>query len=68
VDPVTDAVSPEQLLVCAACGVTPPESEQAAARISWTRSTEGGRTTWICERCSRQNVRSIEGKLDAAWW
>jgi len=27
-----------------------------------------GTTQWICERCTRDNVRSIEGKLDEAWW
>jgi hypothetical protein len=30
--------------------------------------TERGREEWLCEQCSRQNVRSIEGRLDSAWW
>jgi hypothetical protein len=42
--------------------------EQAAARLTWSRGTDGGRTTWTCERCSRDNLRSIESKLDPDWW
>jgi hypothetical protein len=24
--------------------------------------------TWICDTCTRTNLRSIEGKLDDSWW
>jgi hypothetical protein len=24
--------------------------------------------TWLCDRCTRDNLRSIESKLDEAWW
>lgn len=57
-----------QQLVCSSCGATPPPDEQAAARLTWSRGSDGGRTTWTCQRCSRENLRSIEGKLDPAWW
>lgn len=53
-------------LVCATCG-TVPESEERA-RLTWSRALERNRTRWACERCSRENVRSIESKLDPAWW
>ena len=44
-----------------------------------TRAEEGGSLTWststgprgvqvLCDRCTRKNLRSIEGKLDEAWW
>lgn len=56
------------VLVCSTCGTTPPADEQATARLTWSRVTEHGRTTWICERCSRENLRSIESKLDPVWW
>jgi hypothetical protein len=23
---------------------------------------------WLCEKCTRENIRNIEGKLDSAWW
>ena len=29
---------------------------------------ENGQQVWTCDRCSRENLRSIEGKLDSAWW
>lgn len=56
------------VLVCSSCGTTPPTDEQAMARLTWSRGTERGRTTWTCERCSRDNLRSIESKLDPDWW
>ncbi|GAA3698101.1 hypothetical protein GCM10022399_13060 [Terrabacter ginsenosidimutans] len=58
----------DQQLVCSSCGTSPPPDEQSAARLTWSRGSDGGRTTWTCERCSRVNLRSIEGKLDPVWW
>jgi hypothetical protein len=56
------------VLVCSSCGTIPPPEKQAAARLTWSRGTDGRRTTWTCERCSRENLRSIESKLDPDWW
>jgi hypothetical protein len=66
-------------LVCTTCGATalggpdlPPgasaEDRLAVARLTWTRGTEHGDVVWTCERCSRAHLRSIEAKLDQAWW
>ncbi|HEV7173401.1 hypothetical protein [Pedococcus sp.] len=52
--------------VCATCGGAAPDP--AFARLTWTRGTENGREVWTCDRCSREHLRSIEGKLDSAWW
>lgn len=52
--------------VCATCGTVTPDP--ALAAITWTRGTENGREVWTCDRCSREHLRSIEGKLDSAWW
>jgi hypothetical protein len=55
--------------VCATCGARAPGDEGAAlARITWTRGVENGRDVWTCDGCSRTHLRSIEGKLDSAWW
>lgn len=55
--------------VCATCGATPPDADAAAlARLTWSRGTESGREVWTCDACSRRHLRSIEGKLDSAWW
>jgi DNA-directed RNA polymerase subunit RPC12/RpoP len=52
--------------VCATCGRTP--DDEAAACLTWMRGLENGRVVWTCERCSREHLRSIEGKLDSPWW
>ena len=57
---------PAAAIVCATCGASPDDPSLAA--LTWTRGTENGRDVWTCDRCSRQHLRSIEGKLDSAWW
>lgn len=56
----------ERPLVCGTCGAIPASEEEA--RLSWSRGIDGGRAQWTCDRCSREHVRSIESKLDPAWW
>lgn len=58
--------APQPPPVCATCGTTAADPDLAA--ITWTRGTENGREVWTCDRCSREHLRSIEGKLDSAWW
>ena len=53
-------------LVCATCGCMP--ADESAARLTWALGVENGRWVWTCDRCSREHLRSIEGKLDSAWW
>ena len=53
-------------VVCSTCGATP--QDEALARLTWSRGTENGREVWTCDACSRRHLRSIEGKLDSAWW
>lgn len=67
-DTPTGSTDQDEQLVCSSCGTAPPPGREPAARLSWSRGSERGRTTWTCDRCSRANLRSIEGKLDAAWW
>ncbi|HKX68927.1 MAG TPA: hypothetical protein VJN29_17045 [Intrasporangium sp.] len=64
----TDTAELTPLLTCASCGTTPAPEDQATARLTWSRSVEHGRTQWTCERCSRDNIRGIESKLDPEWW
>ena len=56
----------DQVPVCATCGVV--STDPALATITWTRGDENGREVWTCDRCSREHLRSIEAKLDSAWW
>ncbi|GAA0926570.1 hypothetical protein [Streptomyces thermoalcalitolerans] len=48
---------------CSRCG-TPADGPQP----TWTCSVEGGVRRYFCDACSRKNLRSIEGRLDSAWW
>ena len=52
-----------QVVTCARCGLTVEELP-----LSWSTSVERGRTIYYCDRCSRENVRAIEGRLDSEWW
>ncbi|MGB9378942.1 MAG: hypothetical protein WCB04_15670 [Mycobacteriales bacterium] len=49
--------------VCARCARTEPDPPP-----TWSLQTEGGRRSWLCEDCTRDNLRSIEAKLDEPWW
>ncbi len=41
-------------------GDTPP--------LTWSTAVERGRTRRYCETCSREHLRSMEGKLDSDSW
>ena len=50
-------------VTCSVCGTTaegPP--------LTWSMQVSERGQTWLCEACARDNLRSIEGKLDEAWW
>jgi len=36
--------------------------------MTWSVQTSERGLQALCERCTRDNVRSIEAKLDAEWW
>ncbi len=59
----------EDVIVCARCGATAPAANTA---LTWTTSVEGSGdgavTEHYCADCTREHVRGIEAKLDAAWW
>ena len=59
---------PRTSLVCSTCGTTPGVDDVPLALLTWSRSSDRGRTFWTCPSCSREHVRSIEGKLDPSWW
>ncbi|MGN6333220.1 MAG: hypothetical protein ACTHOD_16480 [Motilibacteraceae bacterium] len=50
---------------CAHCGTAEPGESPP---LTWVSSVERGAQRWYCERCARENLRSIEGKLDSEWW
>ncbi|GAA3108508.1 NAD-dependent SIR2 family protein deacetylase [Kribbella aluminosa] len=50
---------------CALCG---QQAESEDALLTWMTSIEDGHKLLYCDRCARENVRSIEGKLDSVYW
>ena len=52
---------------CSVCGVVAAAYE-GGALLTWSTSVEDGRRRDVCPKCTRANVRSIEGKLDEEWW
>jgi hypothetical protein len=52
-------------VACAWCGAVADGDE---APVTWATSLERGVVRHYCERCSREHLRSIEGRLDADWW
>jgi hypothetical protein len=63
-DPSTESAA----IVCATCGRQPGSGEEGTARLTWSRDLSEQAVRWTCDRCSREHVRSIEGKLDPEWW
>jgi hypothetical protein len=53
------------MTVCSFCGTV---SETDDAPVTWSTSFERGQLRVYCEKCSRENLRSIEGKLDTEYW
>lgn len=50
-------------VTCARCGTTSDELP-----LTWSSSTERDGIVYYCQPCSRENLRSIEGRLDEKWW
>lgn len=56
------------VLVCARCGQSLDSEADGLAALAWVHSHEHGRDVFYCPACARENLRSIEGKLDAEFW
>ncbi|MFD5558263.1 hypothetical protein ACFWIA_31065 [Streptomyces sp. NPDC127068] len=54
--------APDTPTACARCGTTD------GAATTWTCSVENGVRRYFCDRCARNNLRAIEGRLDSPWW
>ena len=59
------------VLVCSLCGTTldsDTDEQSGMLALAWVASHERGRDLRYCPQCARDNLRAIEGKLDAAYW
>ena len=52
-------------VTCDLCGTVAPGDEPP---LTWSLSLDRGRVRRYCEQCTRQNLRSMEGKLDQEHW
>lgn len=48
---------------CGVCGTVVEERPP-----TWSMQVSERGQIWLCETCTRDNLRSIEGRLDEAWW
>ncbi|MEU0689465.1 hypothetical protein ABZ350_21390 [Streptomyces uncialis] len=56
---------------CTRCGAEADAEGGAGAEgipLTWTCSVENGVHRYFCDRCARENLRAIEGRLDSPWW
>ena len=59
-------VTGEEPVTCSVCGAREP-----ARPLTWTIQAGRGRsaaTELVCDRCTRDNVRSMEAQLDREHW
>ena len=55
-------------VIRATCSLCGQQAESDEVPLTWGTSVENGRKLLYCDRCSRENVRNIEGKLDSVYW
>jgi hypothetical protein len=56
--------SPPASVTCTQCGTIAAEPG-----LDWMLDADPRRgQVWVCGRCTRENLRSIEAKLDQEWW
>ena len=36
--------------------------------LAWSLVSDERGSSLLCDRCTREHARDIEGKLDEAWW
>jgi hypothetical protein len=58
-------VPDDQPRVCDFCG---RHESDPARTLTWSTAVEDGRRRTYCDVCSREHLRSMEGKLDSEYW
>lgn len=52
-------------VTCDFCGATADGDDTP---LTWSTAVENGRLRRFCDRCSREHLRAMEGKLDSDLW
>ena len=50
-----------EMVVCDLCGAS---HDADAPPLTWSLSMEAGQAKRFCDRCTREHLRVVEGKLD----
>lgn len=53
------------VVTCDFCGTAAPGD---APPLTWSVSMDRGKVNRYCEGCTRDHLRSMEGKLDSEYW
>ncbi|HET8618932.1 MAG TPA: hypothetical protein VFM27_08220 [Acidimicrobiales bacterium] len=57
----------EEHQTCARCGATAP-APAGGLPAGWSLAASDRGVDRLCAACTRDNVRSIEARLDEDWW
>jgi uncharacterized membrane protein len=57
-------MSDDEPVYCGVCGTL----AATGAPPTWSMQTSERGLQMLCDECTRTNIRSIEGRLDEAWW
>jgi hypothetical protein len=52
---------------CRRCG-TAADAPLGSVPLDWSTAASDDEIDAFCDRCTREHVRDIEGKLDEEWW
>ncbi len=52
-----------EIVTCSWCGTV-----ASGPSPTWTAQVGARGREWLCERCTREQLRNIEGRLDPEWW
>ncbi len=55
----------EMSVTCDHCGSV---AEGEVPPLTWSLTLEAGHVQRFCDRCTRENLRAMEGKLDREYW
>ena len=61
----SELVPDDQPRVCDFCG---RHESDPVRTLTWSTAVENGRQRTYCDVCSREHLRSMEGKLDSEYW
>lgn len=59
-------MSPEPV-ACSRCGRAKADASPLE-ELAWVLESDQDGQRWLCDRCARDHVRDIEGKLPREYW